>query len=209
MKLLRNSAHNTSAHAPTHTYAPTHPHTDPSTTTPSPLHPPCSHTHTQTKTAHVHASVYVHAHVFMYVCAYVDVFVICWCVCVCFGVRMCVRVRPSTHGSMCVLHRLIYIHIIILELSWIVTDTTTFELEFCGHTQATTHAHVQPLCVFLNFVEKNQKKSNLSKNTQRQNSYSNLLINSQKPPKSFELVSGGIVFTVSCTSVPFFGCGFF
>ena len=29
-------------------------------------------------------------------------------------------------------------------LSWVVTDTTTFELELCGCKQATAHAHGQP-----------------------------------------------------------------
>ena len=64
--------------------------------------------------------------------------------------------------------------------SWIVTDATTFEMEFCGHTQATAHAHVQPHGVWLNF--EHTKNSNPSKKfSERQNSNSNLLINSKNP----------------------------
>ena len=36
-------------------------------------------------------------------------------------------------------------------LSWIVKDTTTFEMELCGCKQATAHAHGQPHGVWLNF----------------------------------------------------------
>ena len=28
--------------------------------------------------------------------------------------------------------------------SWIIKDTTTFEMELCGHNQATAQAHVRP-----------------------------------------------------------------
>ena len=49
--------------------------------------------------------------------------------------------------------------------SWIVTDATTFEMEFCGHTQTTAHAHVQPHGVWLKF--EHTKNSNPSKNNFR------------------------------------------
>ena len=47
----------------------------------------------------------------------------------------------------------IYLHV--------VTDTTTFEMELCGHKQATAHAHVQSHCTWLNF--EHSKNSNRSK----------------------------------------------
>ena len=49
--------------------------------------------------------------------------------------------------------------------SWVVTDTTTFELELRGHKQATAQAHVRPHCVWLNF--EHTKNSNPSKNNVR------------------------------------------
>ena len=75
----------------------------------------------------------------------------------------------------------------------IVTDATTFEMELCGHKQATAHAHLQPQCVCLNF--EHTKNSNPSKNIffatkkfefESANSF-------QKPPKSFEIIFGRMV----------------
>ena len=37
-----------------------------------------------------------------------------------------------------------YIYIFVIL---VVKDTTTFEMELCGHKQATAHAHVRPHCV--------------------------------------------------------------
>ena len=41
----------------------------------------------------------------------------------------------------------IYKYLYIYIYKHVVTDTTTFEVELCGHKQATAHAHVQPHCV--------------------------------------------------------------
>ena len=63
-------------------------------------------------------------------------------------------------------------------------------MELRGHKQATAHSH------------EHTKNSNPSKKyfTQRQNSNSNLLINSKNSPKSFEFISGGIVLPDLCHS---------
>ena len=50
-------------------------------------------------------------------------------------------------------------------LSWIVKDTTTFEMELCGCKQAAAHAHGGPHGVWLNF--EHTKNSNPSKNNFR------------------------------------------
>ena len=56
-------------------------------------------------------------------------------------------------------------HIYLKKFSYmsscIVTDTTTFEFEFCGHKQAIAQAHVRPHCLWLNF--EHTKNSNRSK----------------------------------------------
>ena len=65
-------------------------------------------------------------------------------------------------------HKYLYTeNICIVEhmLSWIVKDTTIFEMELCRCKQATAHAHVQSHCMWLNF--EHTKNSNPSKNNFR------------------------------------------
>ena len=79
--------------------------------------------------------------------------------------------RPSTMVSCLFCYiSYIYVHLTyIYMLSSIVKEATTFEMVLRGHKQATAHSH-EPT-----------KNSNPSKkNSQRQNSDSNLLINSKK-----------------------------
>ena len=76
-------------------------------------------------------------------------------------------------------------------LSRIVKDTTTFEMALCGCKQATAHAHVQSLCMWLNF--EHTKNSNRSK---EKFATAKIEFESAKIPKtakSFEWVSGGMV----------------
>ena len=81
-----------------------------------------------------------------YICICVCVRV---CVCVCVCTCMCMKVYVSAHvymfmtfhnGFMFFATSYIYIYIYIY-MSSIVKDTTTFELEFCGHKQA-QHRHM-------------------------------------------------------------------
>ena len=55
-----------------------------------------------------------------------------------------------------------YIHMYML--SRIATDATTFEMELCGHKQATAQAYARPHCVWLNF-EHTKKFESFKKNS--------------------------------------------
>ena len=80
----------------------------------------------------------------------------------------------------------------IFVLSRIVKDTTTFEMELCGHKQATAQAHVRPHCVWLNF--QHTKNSNRSKNKSATPTFEFESADwFQKHPKSFEIISGCMV----------------
>ena len=75
------------------------------------------------------------------------------------------------------LYRKIFVFIKNMS-SWIVKDTSTFEMELCWCRQATAHAHVQSHCMWLN--PEHTKNSNHQKQIpQRHKSNSNLLINSE------------------------------
>ena len=54
-------------------------------------------------------------------------------------VHIQVHIRIRSHISISVKNLYIYLHV--------VTDTTTFEMELCGHKQATAQAHVRPHAV--------------------------------------------------------------
>ena len=63
-------------------------------------------------------------------------------------------------------------------------------MELCGHKQAKAHAHVRPHCV----IElEHTKKSNRSKKSAATKIKFDSANQFQKPPKSFELVSGRMV----------------
>ena len=79
-----------------------------------------------------------------------------------------------TFTCLCI-NKYVYVYIYI----HVVTDTTTFEMELCGHKQATAHTHVPPHCVRLNF--EHTKNSNRSKKIpQRRKSNSNLMYTFQR-----------------------------
>ena len=74
-------------------------------------------------------------------------------------------------------------------LAWIVTDTTTFELELCWCKRATAHAHLQPhgVCDWTLNTPINRIVQK-SQSSQRRNSNSNLLIiakNTRNRPNRF------------------------
>ena len=93
--------------------------------------------------------------------------------------------KPLTfhNGFMFLLH-------ILHMLSWIVKDTTTFELEFCGHKQAT--AHTDTCTVSLHVIElwTHQKFESFTKKSAMPTFEFESANWFQKHPKSFEIISG-------------------